>query len=72
MSSDQSKFASLFSSAFAKKKKSTDDEPGSEKKRSKSLIMNQLVNEVTVPGWKFPWLGTKDRHRDDDQVITAW
>ena len=62
-SAEQSKFSSLFSSAFQRKtkKKETEDDR-SEKRKKQKLDYESSRKRGIVPGWKteFPWLGTDE------------
>ena len=70
MSTEKSKFSSMFASAFAKKKtKNIDDEYVSEKRKRQKLDYEATRERGIVPGWKteFPWLWIEECN--DDQVI---
>ena len=62
-SAEQSKFSSLFSSAFQRKtKKRETEDDSSEKRKKQKLDYESSRKRGIVPGWKteFPWLGTDE------------
>ena len=65
-SAKQSKFSSLFSSAFQTKTKKKETEDDSlEKRKKQKLDYESSRKRGIVPGWKteFPWLGTNENDK---------